>query len=106
MRYSIEHRFFTDFSILFFHVGGAAFLDGGAAWFGDTPVGHRHFSHAAGIGLRIENTKVQGPGLIRIDVAMNLDEKRLGHVTVSSALPFSAFLDLDSISGILPTDRK
>jgi hypothetical protein len=33
-------------------------------------------------------------------VSMNLDENRLGHITVSSALPFSAFLDLDSVSGL------
>ncbi len=98
--YGIEHRLFTDMTFFIFRVGAAAFLDGGTAWSGDAPPGRQHFSHAAGIGLRIENTKVQGLGLIRIDVSMNLDENRLGHITVSSALPFSAFLDLDSVSAL------
>lgn len=106
VRYNIEHRFFTDISLLFFRLGAAAFLDGGTAWFGDAPAGRRHFSNAVGIGLRIENTKVQGSGLIRIDVAMNLDEKRPGHVTISSALPFSAFLDLDSTPGFWSSDSR
>ena len=104
--YSVEHRVFTDLSLLFFRLGAAAFLDGGTAWFGDSPAGRRHFSNAVGIGLRIENTKVQGSGLVRIDVAMNLDEKRPGHVTISSALPFSAFLDLDSTPSLWSPDGQ
>jgi hypothetical protein len=96
--YGIEHRLFTELNILFFRIGGALFLDGGAAWSGDAPPGRQRFSNAAGFGLRIENTKLQGAGLIRIDWAMNLDERKPGQIILSSRLPFSAFLDLDSSS--------
>jgi outer membrane translocation and assembly module TamA len=105
IRYSLEHRVFSDLSVLFFRLGAAAFLDGGTAWFGGDPLGRKRFSNAVGMGLRIENTKVQGPGLIRIDVAMNLDERRMGHVTLSSALPFSAFLDLDPSPSLFGSER-
>jgi hypothetical protein len=106
IRYGIEERFFSDLTLFIFDVGAVAFLDGGAAWSGDTPVSRLHFSHAAGVGLRIENTKVQGAGLVRLDVAFNLDEGRAGHVTISSALPFSAFLDLDAVSGLWSPERE
>ncbi len=103
LTYGIEHRLFTELHILFFRLGGALFLDGGAVWSGDAPPGRQRFSNAAGFGLRIENTKLQGAGLIRIDWAMNLDERRPGQIILSSRLPFSAFLDLDgTASSISP----
>jgi hypothetical protein len=98
--YGLEHRIFVDLNVLFFRVGGALFLDGGTVWSGDAPPGRQRFSNAAGVGLRIENTKVQGVGLIRIDWAMNLDERKPGQIILSSRLPFSAFLDLDSVAGL------
>ena len=64
------------------------------------PPGRQRFSNAAGIGLHIENTKVQGAGLIRIDWAINLDEQKPGQIIISSKLPFSAFLNLDGVSGL------
>ncbi len=104
--YGIEQRMFTDLKVLFFRLGAAAFLDGGTAWSGPlSPVGRR-FSHAAGIGLRIENTKVQGTGLIRIDWAFNLDEGKPGQVILSSSLPFSAFLDLDCVAELWTPDPQ
>jgi hypothetical protein len=106
IRYGIEERFFSDLTVFIFDVGAVAFLDGGTAWSGDTPLSRLHFSHAAGVGLRIENTKVQGAGLVRIDAAFNLDEGRAGHVTITSALPFSAFLDLDAVSGLWSPERE
>lgn len=98
--YGVEHRIFTNLDLLFFRIGGALFLDGGTVWSGDAPPGRQRFSNAAGVGLRIENTKVQGAGLIRIDWAMNLDERKPGQIIISSKLPFSAFLDLDGVAGL------
>jgi Surface antigen variable number repeat len=98
--YGLEHRIFTGIDLLFFRMGGALFLDGGSVWSGDAPPGRQRFSNAAGFGLRIENTKVQGAGLIRIDWAMNLDERRPGQIIISSRLPFSAFLDLDDVGAL------
>jgi hypothetical protein len=99
--YGIEHRLFTELNLLFFRIGGALFLDGGTVWSGDAPPGRQRFSNAAGFGLRIENTKLQGTGLIRIDWAMNLDEQRPGQIILSSRLPFSAFLDLEATAAAL-----
>jgi len=76
------------------------FADGGSAWYGDSPPARQHFSHAVGAGLRIENPKVQGAGLIRIEWAMNLDRLRGGQIIISSRVPFSAFLDLDSVGAL------
>jgi hypothetical protein len=98
--YSLEHRIFINLNLLFFRVGGALFLDGGTVWSGDAPPGRQRFSNAAGVGFRIENTKVQGAGLIRIDWAINLDEQKPGQIIISSKLPFSAFLNLDGVSGL------
>jgi hypothetical protein len=98
--YGLEHRIFTNMDLLFFRIGGALFLDGGTVWSGDAPPGRQRFSNAAGVGLRIENTKVQGAGLIRIEWAMNLDERKPGQIIISSRLPFSAFLDLDGVAGL------
>jgi len=95
--YGVEHRVFTDVDIFIFRFGAAAFLDGGTAWTGG-PAGGQRFHHAVGCGLRIENTKLQGAGLIRIDWAMNLDRGHATQVILSSSLPFSAFLDLDAAS--------
>ena len=92
--YGIEHRLFTEIDLFIFRFGAAAFVDGGTAWTGG-PVGRQRFHHAVGCGLRIENTKVQGAGLIRIDWALNLDARHTTQVILSSSLPFSAFLDLD-----------
>lgn len=99
--YSLEHRIFTNLDLLFFRIGGALFLDGGTVWSGDAAPGRQRFSNAVGAGLRIENTIVQGVGLIRIDWAMNLDEQKPGQIIISSRLPFSAFLDLEGVAGIL-----
>jgi hypothetical protein len=95
--YGLEHRIFTNLDLLFFRIAGALFLDGGTVWSGDAPLGRQRFSNAVGAGLRIENTIVQGAGLIRIEWAINLDEQKPGQIIISSRLPFSAFLDLDGI---------
>jgi hypothetical protein len=92
--YGFEHRIFTDIDIFIFRFGAAAFFDGGTAWTG-SPLGGQRFHHSVGCGLRIENTKLQGAGLIRIDWAMNLDQGHATQVILSSSLPFSAFLNLD-----------
>ncbi|MGB2957764.1 MAG: POTRA domain-containing protein [Bacteroidota bacterium] len=96
--YGFEHRVFTDVELFIFRLGAVAFFDGGTAWTGGPVVGGQRFHHAVGCGLRIENTKLQGAGLIRIDWAMNLDRGHATQVILSSCLPFSAFLDLDVAS--------
>ena len=104
--YGIEHRLFSEVDVFIFRFGAAAFLDGGTAWFGDAPPTRQRFHHGAGLGLRIENTKLQGAGLIRIDVAMNLDRGRFSQVILSSTLPMSAFLDLDGSGGWRPPENR
>jgi hypothetical protein len=95
--YGVEHRVFTDLDLFIFRVGAAAFFDGGTAWTG-SPIGGQRFHHSVGCGLRIENTKLQGSGLIRIDWAVNLDHGHATQVILSSSLPFSAFFNLDVAS--------
>jgi len=104
--YGIEHRIFSDIDIFIFRFGAAAFLDGGAAWFGEASPFKQRFHHSAGVGLRIENTKLQGTGLLRIDVAMNLDRGQFSQVILSSTLPISAFLTLDGAAGWQPPENR
>jgi len=104
--YGLEHRLFSDVDIFIFRLGAAAFLDGGTAWFGEAPPAKQRFHHSAGLGLRIENTKLQGTGLIRIDVAMNLDRGQFSQVILSSTLPISAFLSMDGSGGWKPPENR
>jgi hypothetical protein len=104
--YGIEHRIFSDIDVFIFRFGAAAFLDGGTAWFGGSSPWKQRYHHGAGLGLRIENTKLQGAGLIRIDFAMNLDRGRFSQVILSSTLPMSAFLALDGSGPWQPPENR
>lgn len=94
---NIEHRFFSRAKIWIFRIGGAAFWDGGTVWSGDQNLWREKFHNALGAGLRIENTKQQGSGVIRIDLAYNFDRRAIGEVIISSSVPLSAFQELGFI---------
>jgi hypothetical protein len=96
--YNIEERWLSPAQVWIFKLGAAAFFDGGSAWYSHEPV---KFHNAVGIGLRIENTKQQGAGVIRIDLAYNADQRRFAEIIVSSSVFLSAFQDL----GFIPPTR-
>lgn len=93
--YNIEYRWYSGPDWWIFRPGVTLFVDGGTAW---NEQNARQFHHAAGFGFRIENTKQQGSGILRIDIAFNFDERRFTEISISSRQLFSAFAEL----GFLP----
>jgi hemolysin activation/secretion protein len=72
---TIEQRFYTDWHLLkLLHVGGALFMDAGAAWFADednpTELG---LLRDVGFGLRLGSSRSSTGTIVHIDVAFPLD---------------------------------
>ncbi len=89
---NIELRFFPHWDLWIFHLGAAAFFDGGFVWNQGTDLSLVHMHNAVGLGLRFYNSKVSGPaGILRIDFAYNLDDKKWAGIIFSSDQLFSAF---------------
>jgi len=95
LNFESRHVFQTPFWI--FYVGTAVFADCGAVWNEDTSVSRQRFHSAVGFGIRIENTKQQGIGVIRIDVPYSLDQRRITGITISSTHFLSAFANFDNL---------
>jgi hypothetical protein len=96
--YNIEDRFYLPGEVWIFRPGAALFVDGGSIWQEGGVFRNQQFHTSAGIGLRIENTKQQGSGVLRIDFAYNFDERKFGEIIISSTLLFSAFAEFGFIS--------
>ena len=95
--FNFEHRYFPDLEVWIFRVGGAAFFDSGIVWNEDEPASSQHFHSSVGCGLRIENTKQSGSGIVRLDFAYNLDIRAV-EVILSSDQLFKAFSDIDFVA--------
>ena len=102
--YTLEYRYFSPASIWIFRPGATAFIDGGTIWDQDDNIRNQRFHHSVGLGLQIENTKQQGSGSIRIDLAYNADERRFAGIIISSGVFFSAFQDIGFISPVATGD--
>ena len=88
--YNLELRLFPSWRVWIFGLSGAAFLDGGTVWMQGEQFGRVRFHHAIGIGIRVHNFKwQQDGGILRLDLAYNLDTRRIGIVFSSNQL-FSA----------------
>jgi len=95
--FNIEHRLYPDLTFWIFRIGGTLFFDSGAVWSqGDSQREIKSHS-AVGFGLRIENTKAQGSGIIRIDFAFNLDRRRFAQVIFSSDQLFRGTSELEFV---------
>jgi outer membrane protein assembly factor BamA len=94
---NLEYRFFPDIQCWIFRLGSAVFFDAGTVWNERVQRRLQRLHSSAGFGLRIENTKASGSGIIRIDVAFNLDEKRFAQLIFSSNHLFRAFQNIDYI---------
>jgi hypothetical protein len=67
-------------------------------WMEEERFEQQRFHSSAGFGLRIENTKQSGSGIIRIDFAFNFDEKRFAQIIFSSDHLFRAFQNIENTS--------
>ena len=88
--YNVEFRALPPWRLWIFGISGVAFLDGGTVWMQGAAFSHARFHHAVGIGIRLHNLKWQEEGgILRLDIAYNLDTQRIGIVFSSNQL-FSA----------------
>jgi hypothetical protein len=72
--FTLEERFYTDLYVWrLLRLGGAAFMDVGRAWGGDTPVGKPPWLGNAGFGLRIVSARSAFSNVLHIDIAFPVD---------------------------------
>lgn len=95
--YNVEHRYFSSIEAWIFRLGTTLFWDGGLAWNESDKLRDQKFHQSVGMGLRIDNTKQKGTGIIRIDLAYNLDQKQLSEIMISANVYFSAFEEMNFV---------
>ncbi len=95
---NVEDRIATPHQLWFFKLGAVVFYDCGSAWDEHVATARVRLHSSAGIGLRIENEKQQGSGIIRIDFAYNLSASQWGQVIISTDQAFSPVKLLDLVS--------
>jgi hypothetical protein len=93
---NLEHRMFSMLSLWFLKLGASVFFDSGVVWNQGEGFGGQHFHSAAGVGLQIESGKNLGNGIFRVDVAYNMDRRRIALV-LSSDHVFRAFSEMEFI---------
>lgn len=88
---NVEFRVFPSLQVWFFRTSATLFYDAGTVWQQSGKIMDARVHHAAGIGLRIHNTKASGgSAILRFDLAYNFDTRSVGFVFSSDQL-FSAF---------------
>ncbi len=96
MLLNLEDRVFSKLSVWFFRLGASFFFDSGVVWNeGEGFIGQR-FHSAAGVGVQFESGKSLGSGIFRLDVAYNMDQRRIALVLSTDHL-FRAFSAIEFI---------
>ena len=93
---NLEHRMFSMLSLWFLKLGAAFFFDSGTVWNQGEGFGGQRFHSAVGVGLQIESGKNLGNGIFRVDLAYNMDQRRIAFVLSSDHL-FRAFSGMEFI---------
>ena len=102
---NLEHRMFSLMSLWFFKLGAALFFDSGVVWNQGEGLGGQRFHSAAGVGLQVESGKSLGNGIFRIDVAYNMDQKRIALVFSANQL-FRAFSGMEFIPPVPGAEQE
>lgn len=95
--YNIEHRFATPLSWWIFDVGSVIFFDGGTIVNDNVNIFDQHFYKSIGVGLRILNQKQQGSGILRFDLAYNIDFRKVEFILSVNQL-FNVIGNIESIT--------
>ena len=89
---NIELRFFPDITLWILKLSGAVFYDIGTVWDQDQKLDKSQFYSTIGAGLRFHFTKSSNPGqTLRIDLAYNLNDSKIGGIIITTKQLFSAF---------------
>jgi hypothetical protein len=93
---NLEHRVFSLLNVWFFKLGTSYFFDSGVVWHEGEGFGGQKFHSSAGVGIQVESGKNLGSGILRIDFAYNMDQKRVA-VVFSTDQIFRAFSGMEFI---------
>ena len=96
---NLEHRIFSLINVWFFKLGTSYFFDSGVVWGQGEAFGGQRFHSDAGIGLQIESGKNLGNSVFRLDVAYNMDQRRIALVFSTDQI-FRAFSSMEFIPPI------
>ncbi|MCX6155028.1 MAG: hypothetical protein NT007_12820 [Candidatus Kapabacteria bacterium] len=89
---NLEFRYFPDWKFWILNFSGVAFYDLGTVWKQSEKFTNSRFHHSLGLGLRIYDDKQNGTAAVfRIDVAYNVDEKRIAEIILTSSQMFNVF---------------
>lgn len=92
---NLEHRVLSLVKIWFIKLGGALFFDSGAICTQDESLGRQRFHSSAGFSFRVD----AGTGIFRLDVAYNLDQRRISFGFSANQL-FRVFAPMDFLSPV------
>ncbi len=92
---NLEHRILSLVRIWFLRLGGVLFFDSGAICNQDESLQRQRFHSSAGFGLRAN----VGTGIFRLDVAYNLDQRRVSFAFSANQL-FRVFSPLEFLSPV------
>jgi hypothetical protein len=102
---NLEHRIFSVMKLWFLRLGTSFFFDSGVVWNEGEGFGGQKFHSAAGIGLQIESGKNLGNGIFRLDVAYNMDQRRVALVLSSDHL-FRAFTNIEFVPPVPGAEQE
>ena len=94
---NIEERFDNDINWRFFKIGSALFADGGMIWSQGEEYTSAKFYKSFGYGIRIQNERLLGETIVRLDFAYNIDRNNFEFIISTNQL-FSAFGGVDTAS--------
>lgn len=92
---NLEHRVLSLIRLWFVKLGGALFFDTGAICSQDEKLGRQRFHSSAGFTFRID----AGTGILRMDVAYNLDQRRIS-LGFSANQLFKVFAPMEFLSPV------
>lgn len=93
--FNLEYRLFPVVRITLWDLGLAAFYDLGGAWDQGDLFTATRFRSAAGLGVRLGKSDGINAGFVRLDVAWNFDENKIGGISLGVNESFDVFGTLE-----------
>ncbi len=95
LTWNLEYRILPLVDLYFFDLGTVAFYDVAGVWNQGQEFGATRFHSGAGIGLRFGSASSIDIGLLRVDLAYNFNEGKIGEVIISTSEAFDVFGTLE-----------
>lgn len=89
---NVELRWFPQWKAWIFGLSGVVFHDMGTVWNQGLGLDRTRWHHSIGAGIRLHNLAASGSdAIMRLDVAYNVDERRIAGIIFTTNQLFSAF---------------